>query len=111
MLTGLGGADIFRFNNSLGGGNVDEITDYSAPVDRIEIDNAVFTGLAAGALAGVRFVANLSGRATTDNHRIIYETDTGNLFFDADGTGATTRVRFAVLDAGLSITAAEFFVV
>ena len=41
--------------------------------------------------------------------RIIYQTDTGDLFFDADGNGAGSRVLIAVLNPGLAVTNANFF--
>jgi hypothetical protein len=41
----------------------------------------------------------------------MYETDTGNLYFDADGDGAGAKVLFAKLDLGLSLTNADFVVV
>ena len=44
-----------------------------------------------------------------DDH-IIYETDTGKLFYDADATGANAGVHFATLTAELSLTNADFSV-
>jgi Ca2+-binding RTX toxin-like protein len=111
VLTGLGGADSFRFSTGLGSTNVDRITDYSVAADRIEIDNAVFTGLATGALAASAFRANAAGQAADSSDRIIYDTDDGILYFDADGNAAGGRVRFAFLEAGLAMTAAEFLVI
>ena len=86
-LSGLDGADVFVFSTTLGATNNDAITDYNVAADRIEIDNAVFAGLTAGVLAGTAFAANLTGQATTAAHRIIYESDTGALWFDRDGSG------------------------
>jgi len=110
-MTGGAGADTFVFNTALGGGNIDRITDFSVVDDVIHLENAVFTGLANGALAGAAFAANLTGAATLASHRIIYETDTGRLFFDADGVGGAAAVEFAVLNAGLALTSADFFVI
>ena len=56
-------------------------------------------------------VANTAGQATTAAHRLIYETDTGALWFDADGTGAGLRVQFALLSAGLQLTEADFLII
>jgi len=111
VITGRGGADVFVFTTALGAGNIDEITDYSVAADRIEIDNAVFAGLATGALPASQFAANTSGVATTAGQRIIYDTNGGQLYFDADGTGGGARVQFALLDAGLAMTAGEFLVI
>ncbi|MBD1203949.1 MAG: hypothetical protein H9533_07415 [Rhodobacteraceae bacterium] len=68
------------------------------------------TGLEAGDLAAEASAANLPGRATTESHRILYETDTGRLYFDADGTGAAGRVQIATLVAGLDLTEDAFFI-
>ena len=110
-LTGGGGADAFVFSTALGAGNVDTITDFNVAADTIRLENAIFTGLAAGALTAAAFRSNLTGQAADGSDRIIYETDTGNLFFDADGTGAGGRIRFAVVDIGLAITQADFLVI
>jgi len=107
-MTGGTGLDVFFFNTRPDG-NYDEITDFIVADDTIRLDDAAFAGLATGALAAA-FAANTSGLATTAAHRIVYETDTGALFFDADGNGAGARVQFAALDAGLALTAADFFV-
>jgi Ca2+-binding RTX toxin-like protein len=111
VITGRAGADVFIFSTALSGANVDDITDYVVADDQIEIDNAVFTGLAAGALAASAFVANTTGQAADASDRLIYDTDDGILYFDADGNGAGGRVRFAFIDTGLAITAGEFTVV
>ena len=111
-LTGNGGADVFIFSTALGPINVDTITDYNVAADRIEIDNAAFVGLAAGALGAAAFNFNLTGFAADASDRITYETDTGFLWFDRDGTGgAFVRVCFADLAGGLAMTAGEFTVV
>ncbi|MDQ6433237.1 hypothetical protein RB623_04150 [Mesorhizobium sp. LHD-90] len=111
-LTGHTGADIFIFNSALSAStNVDTITDFSVADDTIQIDNAFFTGLAAGALAAVAFRANSTGLAGDASDRVIFEFDTGRLFFDADGTAAGARVQFATVAVGLGLTAADFVVI
>lgn len=109
-LTGGAGADSFVFNTAPGGGNVDRITDFTAGEDRIRLDDAAFAGLAAGTLADTAFVANASGQADTQAQRIVYETDTGKLFYDSDGAGGTARVQFALLTAGLALDNTDFVV-
>ena len=110
-LAGGAGHDTFLFNTALSATNVDRITDFVMVDDTIRLENAVFTGLSVGALAANAFTANMSGLATDVSDRVIYETDTGRLYFDADGTGASQRVLFAVLDTGLAMTAADFAVI
>jgi Ca2+-binding RTX toxin-like protein len=78
--------------------------------DRILLENAIFTALTAtGALAGTAFAVGAS--ATTAAQRVIYNSATGQLLYDADGNGAGAAVHFATLSTGLAVTAADFVVV
>lgn len=111
-LTGGAGSDIFVFNTALGRTNVDTVRDFNVPADTLHLENAIFIGLSGGNLAASRFVANNSGRATDTADRIIYEKDTGKLFYDRDGSGSKfAKVHFATLDDGLSLTHNDFFVI
>ena len=52
------------------------------------------------------------GTAAGDaNDRIIYNTATGDLFYDRDGTGATAAVQFAHLNGTTAISNTNFLVV
>jgi Ca2+-binding RTX toxin-like protein len=111
-LTGLGGNDIFMFNTAIGGGNIDDITDFNVADDTIRLDNAIFASIAGtGVLTAAQFVANTSGTALDADDHIIYETDTGRLIYDANGSTAGGRYLVATLDAGLAMTNADFFIV
>jgi Ca2+-binding RTX toxin-like protein len=106
------GNDIFMFNTAIGGGNIDDITDFSVADDTIRLDNAIFASIAGtGVLTAAQFVANASGTALDADDHIIYETDTGWLIYDANGSTAGGRYLVATLDAGLAITNAGFFIV
>jgi trimeric autotransporter adhesin len=109
-LTGGGGNDNFIFNTTLGTGNIDRITDFNRAQDTIRLEGGIFTNTLNGALAASAFVRNASGNAADGSDRIIYETDTGRLFFDADGNGGAAKVQFAILATGLGLTSADFFV-
>jgi Ca2+-binding RTX toxin-like protein len=109
-LTGGSGSDSFVFNTALGTSTVDRIADFNAVADTIRLENAIFTGLAAGTLAATAFARNSTGNAADASDRIIYESDTGRLYFDSDGTGAAAKVHFATLATGLTLTSADFFV-
>ena len=109
-LTGGAGADDFIFNTALGATNIDGITDFVAGLDDMLLRDTMFAGIGVGALAANEFHAGASGQAQTVNTRIIYETDNGNLWYDADGTGGILRVQFGDLAAGLGITASDFAV-
>lgn len=112
-LDGEGGKDIFVFNTTLSAtNNVDMINNFSVADDTIRLENAIFTKISGlKTLTAAQFVKNTSGLAADSSDRIIYETDTGNLYYDADGTGAAARVLFAKLDPGLAVTAADFYII
>lgn len=111
-LTGSLGSDTFVFNTALHNtNNVDTITDFNRVADTIQVDNAFFLGLAAGALAASAF-KDIAVGAKDSNDRIIYNSDTGILYFDRDGSGSTYgNVKFAVLQGSPTINAADFFVI
>lgn len=109
-LTGGSGTDFFVFNTALSAANIDRVADFAAGTDEIRIENAIFTGIAGGVLTSGAFVANATGAATTAAHRIIYETDTGALFYDSNGSAAGGNVQFATLRFGLALTHTDFFV-
>ncbi|WP_442577697.1 hypothetical protein ACSBOB_19230 [Mesorhizobium sp. ASY16-5R] len=69
-------------------------------------------GTSGPAPAGTDLRASNLGAAGDSNDRIIYETDTGELCYDADGNGgAAAAIHFATLSAGLSLTHADFVVI
>jgi Ca2+-binding RTX toxin-like protein len=109
VLTGGSGTDRFFFSTTLGRANVERITDLYAPHDTIQLENAVFRGLAGGALAAGAFRIGTAARDADD--RIIYNKTTGALLFDRDGYGGESAVKFAQLNAGTSLSAADFFIV
>jgi Ca2+-binding RTX toxin-like protein len=102
-MSGAAGADVFVFNTALGS-NIDTIKDFKSGVDRIRLDDDVFTALSAttsSTLTAEQFHAAAGATAAHDaTDRIIYNTSTGALYYDPDGTGAAAIVRFAVLAAG-----------
>ncbi|MBO3759984.1 M10 family metallopeptidase C-terminal domain-containing protein [Ciceribacter sp. L1K22] len=112
-LSGSSGKDTFYFNTALNSStNVDTITDFSVADDTIALENSIFTKLTkTGTLASSAFVANKSGLATDSKDRIIYETDTGNLYYDSNGNASGGRILFAKLDDGLHLTHSDFLVV
>jgi len=107
-LEGRAGADRFAFSTALGGGNIDLILDFATGVDKIALDDAVFTGLGLGALPANAFV--IGTQAGDADDRIIYNASTGALYYDADGNGAGAAVQFATLQYAVPITASDFIV-
>ena len=77
---------------------MDLITDFTSGADKIGLGSLIFTGINAGTLTTADFFT-LGTTAADANDRIVYDQTTGNLFYDADGTGATAAVQFATLGA------------
>lgn len=108
-LEGGDGADAFVFDTALG--PVDEITDFTAGTDQIQLDHTIFDTLSVGPLAAGAFRANYTGLPIDLTDRIIYEIDTGALIYDEDGNGSVAGVHFATLSANLSLSASDFLVI
>ncbi|MQX22943.1 calcium-binding protein [Sinorhizobium meliloti] len=112
-LIGSAGLDTFFFNTALDAAlNVDTVSDLSVADDTIRLENGVFTAiLTTGVLPTAHFASNTTGFAEDLDDRIIYQSDTGKLFYDSNGNAAGGSVHFATLSANLALTSADFFVV
>ncbi len=110
-LTGGVGNDFFVFNSYVGG--VDAITDFNPANDTIRLDDAAMPGLGAtlGTLSAGKFLKNTTGLARDRDDRIIYETDTGKLFYDSNGNAAGGSVHIATLTNKAAITNVDFVVI
>jgi serralysin len=110
MLTGRGGWDLFWFDTPLSAAsNVDTITDFNVADDTIVLENAVFAALPAGSLSPDRF--GLGTTALTANVRVLYDSTSGNLFYDSDGFGGAAAIRFAQVSGAPALTYLDFLVV
>ncbi len=98
-LTGGAGADVFVFDTATGSTNVDTITDFTSASDKIQLSKTIFT--AAGTTGDLLSGAFWSGAGVVAGHdaddRFVYNTTTGNLYYDADGNGAGLAVLIATL--------------
>ena len=108
-LTGGNGIDTFAFNSYNEG--VDSLYDFDATKDLIQVFADDFGGgLSTPSLLASQFTIGTS--ATTSEQRFIYNSATGALLFDQDGSASGfTQVKFAQLSAGLSLTQNNFVVV
>lgn len=108
-LEGGAGIDRFLFNTDLGPSNVDRILDFYAPSDSIYLSRSVFTKVGAnGTLSGASFHNGTSAADSSD--RIVYDSATGRIFYDADGSGAASAILFATVAAGTPLTNADFII-
>ncbi|MDQ6437431.1 Ig-like domain-containing protein, partial [Mesorhizobium sp. LHD-90] len=111
-LTGGAGSDNYFFNSKLNGStNVDTVTDFSVADDTFRLENTgVFTALTVtGTLAATAFVVGSAAADASD--RIIYNSATGDISYDSDGTGANAAILFAKVTPLTALTNLDFFVV
>ncbi|MBC7987932.1 MAG: hypothetical protein H7X93_14865 [Sphingomonadaceae bacterium] len=104
-LTGGEGNDRFELA-SLDADDADKILDFGSGADRIALDGDAF------GLNRVKPSQFVVGSAAGDaNDRLIYDSATGKLFFDADGTGAAAQVLIARLSDSPALSAGDFVVI
>jgi serralysin len=116
VLTGDLFADDFVFNVAPGAANADQITDFMSGSDRIVLDARVHASLgASGNFASeaseVRFAANESGMAEDGADRVILDTTSGEVWYDADGSGPGARQLIVTTLGGSTPTSTDFWVI
>ena len=111
-LWGGAGADTFIFRE-IGPANADAINDFTSGSDKLLLDGTVMTALGAAgnfAATDARFKANSTGTATDASDRILYNTTTRQIFYDADGSGSGAKVLIATLQSGATLVATDIVV-
>lgn len=114
LLTGGSGDDTFSFSTRLSSSNVDTIADFDTDGDKILLSTLVFNELvpSLGQLADDQFHAAAGATEGADEFdRIVYDTTSGNLYYDVDGAGGEDAVLFAVVSGSPSLTTEDFLVV
>jgi Ca2+-binding RTX toxin-like protein len=100
-LTGGLGSDVFVFNSAANATtNKDTITDFLSGSDKLQFSKAVFTGLGVqvGNLSSTQFWSGANVTVAHDaDDRIVYDTSTGVVYYDADGQGGSAAVQVAVI--------------
>jgi len=112
LLTGGSGTDTFRFSTALGKTNIDTITDFATGVDRIELDDAIFKKFIGYTILSNSFFLSGAGVEALDvNDHLIFNTTTGALFYDPDGSGKGAMIQFATLTGMSNIAYTDFWIV
>jgi Ca2+-binding RTX toxin-like protein len=111
VLNGAKGMDVFIFDSTLSAtSNVDTISSFETSKDLIKLDSAIFSELSgSAALSANEFC--IGSEAQDANDRIIYDSNTGNLYYDADGTGAIAAIQFAILVGAPALGEGNFVVI
>ncbi len=114
QLTGNNGNDQFLFNSSSEG--IDTITDFVVTDDTIVVSKSGFgdglsTNMVNTSITAAQFQLGASDAASSAGTRFIYNSSTGALFYDSDGTGTNAGQQLATLNTGLSMTNTNIFVI
>jgi serralysin len=110
VLEGGNGADRFVFSTALNGDhNVDYIRDFNAAEDSFLLKGSIFSSIDHGTLSADSF--KMAGMGLDADDRIIYDSGTGNISYDADGSGAGAAVVFAQVSAGTMLSADNFHII
>jgi Ca2+-binding RTX toxin-like protein len=110
-MTGGAGLDSFVFAEA----NADRITDFVSASDKLLLDDAAFANIGAVgnfAAGDGRFWAAAGATSGHDaNDRVIYNTSTGSLYYDGDGSGAGPSQLIATFANNPVITASDIAVI
>ncbi len=86
------------------------MTDFFAKDDTVLLDTALLKTVGKnGKLAKDAFA--LGKKALDAEDRIVYDAATGNLFYDADGTGKIAAIKLAVLANKASLSVSDVLVI
>ena len=107
------GNDAFVFRE-MGSANADRVSDFASGQDKLQLDDSAFTAIGAlgnFAASDARFWASSTGVAHDANDRVLYNTSTGQLYYDADGNGGGAAQLVATLTTIPSIGATDIQVI
>ncbi len=111
-LTGGAGIDHFVFDSYDWDTAVDSILDFTSGTDQIDLDRSLFdafAALGAGSISPSMF--KLGTAATNGNHRLIYDSASGSLYYDPDGVGGAAQTLLAMLGAGTALSAGDLHLI
>lgn len=108
-LAGHNGSDGFVLANN--SGSQDEIVDFVSGTDQLLLLSRLFGNLALGALEPEHFVSNAKGLAKERDDRLIYDTTSGELFYDANGSRAGGSELIAVFNNLAAPQSSDFLVI
>jgi len=114
LLSGGGGQDSYVFRE-YGAANADTLANFDTNWDALRFDSAAFTALGGPghfAAGDARFYAAAGAAAGHDaDDRFVYNTSTGQLYYDADGAGGADAQLVATLTGAPAVAAADLWVI
>jgi len=113
-LWGGGGSDFFVFYEA-GTANADRISDWVSGTDKVQFESSsTFANIGADgnfAAGDARFWSSTTGTAHDASDRVLYNTTTGQLYYDADGTGSIAAQLVATVQSGAAVAATDIVVI
>jgi Ca2+-binding RTX toxin-like protein len=114
LLSGGSGQDSYVFRE-FGAANADTVANFSSNWDQLRFDDGGFTNIGAMgkfSAGDARFYAAAGASAGHDaDDRIVYDTSTGQLYYDADGSGAGAAQLVATVQGAPAVAASDLFVI
>jgi Ca2+-binding RTX toxin-like protein len=111
-LTGGTGEDYLLFNSEAGLDNIDTLVGFVSGVDKLVFENSVFVGLGLpGALdQSMLLIGEGLTEAGDASDRLIYNTDNGALYYDADGLNGAAADQIATLTGVPTVINTDFLI-
>ncbi len=109
VLEGGSGKDIFVFEQT-GAQHADTVKDFHHGQDRIMLDEYDFRAIGAKLDASEFYAAPGAAKAHARNDHIVYDTRSGELYYDADGKGGDAGILFAKLSGHPSLSHGDFII-
>jgi uncharacterized delta-60 repeat protein len=109
ILIGGGGSDQFVFNTKILSSNFDKILDFECGVDKIILDDAIFSKLKGVDLTSNSFI--YGAKALDSDDYLIFNPDNGYLYYDPNGSSIGGQKAFAQVTAGLALDALDFSII
>ena len=123
ILSGGDGADTYIFSSGIKGSkNVDTIKDFVSGEDKIYLSSDIFTKIASGLglidgndpiplSDGDYFFSAPKVKATSATDLILYDSNTGRVYYDADGNGKGAADWFITLTGKPALSADDIYIV
>lgn len=109
-MSGGAGADTFEFDTYLGFHEVDRILDFEHGVDKIALTTRVFKALGDQGSLNPDFFEVGTRPSSVDSH-IIYDSNTGTVYYDADGSASPVWLPICTVTPGTQLTSSDFIVI
>ena len=101
------GDDYFVFSVDTSSASADDIVDFRSSDDSIHLVSAG-NDQSLGQLEDASFLANSTGLASGIEDRVIFNTISGQVFYDCDGSGEKPAIELFSLNPSVDVTAADF---